>query len=398
VTSGGASEPITKKAMRIKPSDNPGRRPESREQGRPFLMTVGLVVLAIVVLFAIDTFLAKTEKAEMRAEAARLFVEGQRFMTTGNHDQAIDRFESALAMTRDSQNYGLALAEAQFAAGRLTDAEMTVDDLLQRDSTDGPANLLLARIFVKEGKSSEATAYYHRAIYGHWQEGAAANQSKARFELIDLLARQNSPESKQELLAELLPLETEVPDDLATQKRIGHLFVVAGSPARAEDVFREILRREPQDADAYTGIGEAEFARGNYRTAKTEFLAALRLNPGSDETQRWLGLTNQVLDLDPMQRGVGVGDRNQRSLKLLELNVQLVTQCAVLNQSPELRSLIEDAQKALNQPARNSRQAPAVERNIDLAEKLWQARLTICKQNTSDPQDPLALVMNRLVQ
>ena len=74
----------------------------------------------------------------------------------------------------------------------------------------------------------------------------------ARLELIDLLARQNS---KEELLAELLPLEADNPKDLATRTKLGQLFLLADSPSRAAGIFRGILHESANNAVAYDGMG-----------------------------------------------------------------------------------------------------------------------------------------------
>jgi hypothetical protein len=55
-------------------------RRESILSGAPFVATFAGVVLAIVALFSIDTFLAKTEKAESRVEAARFYATGHIFL------------------------------------------------------------------------------------------------------------------------------------------------------------------------------------------------------------------------------------------------------------------------------------------------------------------------------
>ena len=52
---------------------------------------------------------------------------------------------------------------------------------------------------------------------------------------------------------------------------MGRLFLLAGSPARAADVFRGILHDSPANAEAHAGLGEAEFARDNYRAAQRRF-------------------------------------------------------------------------------------------------------------------------------
>ena len=175
--------------------------------GRSFLGTFALVFLAIAALFAADMFLAKTERAESQVEAARLFEQGRVLMQRGENAEAIERIKDAISIERGNRDYLRTLAQAQFAAGRTADAESTLTELLQSDSTDGLANLIMGRVLVKEGRFEEAISYFHRAIYGHWNEDAAENRLRVRFELIDLLAQRNS---KEELLAELLPVQDQM--------------------------------------------------------------------------------------------------------------------------------------------------------------------------------------------
>src|SRR4051812_46374701 len=113
--------------------------------------TFALLFLAIAGLFALDTFLAKLEQSDSRAEARRLFQEGERLARAGRHADAIARLRGALSIERDDRDYQLALAEALLAAGRFKDAATTANDLLQHDSTSGAANLTMARVQVKLG-------------------------------------------------------------------------------------------------------------------------------------------------------------------------------------------------------------------------------------------------------
>ena len=227
---------------------------------RSFLGTFALVFLAIAGLWAADTFLAKTEQAESRVEAARLFEQGRALMQRGDSAAAIGRVKDAISIERGNRDYLRTLAQAQLEAGKTADAESTLTELLQGDSADGLASSLMGRVLAKGGRYPEAISYFHRAIYGHWNQNAVENRLRVRFELLDLLARRNS---KEELLAELLPVQEQAPHDLITRTRIGRLFLLAGSPARAADEFRGILHDAPADADAYAGLGEAEFARAN---------------------------------------------------------------------------------------------------------------------------------------
>lgn len=247
----------------------------------------------------------------------------------------------------------------------------------------------MARVLVKEDKRDDAAFYYHRAIYGQWKEDAHANQLKVRFELTDLLSREKSKEA---LLAELLPLQIDAPGDLATRKRLGHLFITAGSPARAADIFRDILRTLPRDPEAHAGLGDAEFARGNYRTAQTEFLAALQLRPADRDVQNRLDLCDQVLDLDPARRGLSPEEQYQRSRTLVERVLDDVNQCLGTGSGPT-QELIKTVQDGLKKSVTPARQSTAFEDNLDWAERLWQVRRTDCKQALGASEEPLALVL-----
>lgn len=313
-------------------------------------------------------------------------------MQGGRYAEAVERFKDAISIDRDNRDYRLALADALLAAKNFMEAESTLSELLQRDSTDGDANLAMARVLVGESKIAEGISFYHRAIYGQWRTDAAQNRLKVRFELVDLLARQNA---KEELLAELLPLQDAASADLQTRKRIGELFLSAGSPVRAADVFQDILRRDSENADAYAGLGEAEFARGNYQPARTDFLNASRLKPEDAGIRKRLELCEQIISLDPTRRGLASNERYQRSLKLVALALDEINRCSRTSAPQEL---VDSASKALKARVPELRQNAATEANLDLTEQLWQARGKDCASSVPASDDPLALLLAKIAQ
>jgi tetratricopeptide (TPR) repeat protein len=357
--------------------------------------TFSLVFFAMAALFATDTFLAKLEESESRTEGSRLFKEGQSLAQEGRYLQAIDRFRGAVSITRDQRDYQLALAQVLLAAGKLPDAEAVSNQLLQRDSTDGAANLTMAHVLVKQGKIEDATSYYHRAIYGRWKEDGTEQRVKVRLELVDLLA---SHDAKQELLAELLPLQDASGIETAVRMRIARLYLAAGSPSRASEMFQAILREQPQDPDAYAGLGDAEFAKGNYRAARSDFQTALKSNPENPEIRQRLELANQVLLLDPAQRGLSSSERHRRSVRLVELAMDSLKQCVGLPAPQSVQNAIDDAQNALKRRVRAQQESDAAEANLDLAEELWKIRRNACKQPETTAEKPLTLVLAKLAQ
>ncbi len=351
---------------------------------RSFLGTFALIFASMAGLFLFDTFLEKAEQAESMAEAERLYREGQAQLKKGQPSDAAEQFRNALSFARENPSYELALAQALLESGKLHDAEAVVNAILERDSTGGPANLTMARIFAKEGKDQYAGSYYHRAIYGHWPQDAGDERLKVRLELIDLLAREND---KADLLAELLPLPNEKLD-LKTREHIALLYLQAGSPNRAAELYRGILHENASNSDAFAGLGTAEFAVGNYRAAHIDFLVASRRNPANAEVKKQLELTGEVLALDPSLRGLSAKDRYQRSQHLLDLARQSLSRCSDTS-APD---------SGQNPPLHPGQESEATEANLDLAEKIWQARKNDCKQPVSDQDEALSLVLSKMVQ
>ncbi|MEZ4588728.1 MAG: tetratricopeptide repeat protein [Gemmatimonadales bacterium] len=369
----------------------------SPREGSPtpqaFWTTFLLIFVAIAILFSLDTTLARIDRDETQAEATAHFEEGRRLIAAGDYREAVDRLRTAAFLERGNRDYRLALGEALAGAGKPVDAEAQLDEVLREHATWGPANLAMARALVLEGRLPEATSYYHRAIYGQWDDGEAAERRvSARFELISLLVRE---ESQQELLAELLPLLDEAPDSLPLRKELGHLFVVAGSPTRAGTIFREILRQDPEDPAAHAGLGEAEFALGNYRSARSALLTARRLAPDDSSIVRNLDRVERVLALDPSRRGLSREEQLRRSLTLVELAARALELCTGPTPPVEIRATLDSARSRLA-PRPRSR-AASYEANLDLAERAWSARQSICSTPAS-ADDPLSLVLARLAQ
>jgi tetratricopeptide (TPR) repeat protein len=367
------------------------RRPAAAEAG-VFLGTFALILLAMAGLFAADLFLAGLERSERRADAQRFYNEGVRLNQEGKTSEAIDRFQSAVAAERGNPVYQRALSAAMLAGGKVAEAREIAAERLQQEPTDAAASLLVARTLVREGNPREAVSYYHRAIYGVWDGDAAANRMRSRFELVDLLARLGE---QRELLAELLPLQDEAPTDVTNRRRVARLFIDAGAPARAIEIFRDLLRNNPKDAESYAGIGEAELAQGNYRSAQANLARAAALAPSDSSIAQRLGLAERVIDLDPTRRGLGLAERYRRSLELLRLTLQASESCMSAG-SAEATAAVDSARAAIvPAPTRRIRQ-DAVDLNIDLAERLWDLRSDGCV--TPPNQRPLALVLERVAQ
>jgi tetratricopeptide (TPR) repeat protein len=302
--------------------------------------------------------------------------------------------------------YGTALGEALLAAGEYPEAEAVLRSQLARAESDGQANLVMARVLEHEGRADDAASYYHRAIYGRWEEGAAARRLEARMALVDLLARSGA---KRELLAELLPLADSAIGTRALQRRVAHLFIAADAPDRAVAFFREMLRADPKDGDAYAGLGEAALVLGNFATARADLIEATRLLGESAERAGMLAVADTALALDPTPRRLDAEERHSRAARVLALVVDAAARC-----SPAAPAPMTDSARALLAPPtpdssatgrsrRTERTAASVaaerdaaESMLDLSSALWNARGPRCTASPSAEARALALVMAKL--
>ncbi len=335
-----------------------------------FVGTFALMTAAIAGLLVLDLFVARIDRRESAAHAANLYADGVTLLAQHRPTDADDRFAAAVSIDRTNTNYALALAEAKLEQGDVAEAEATLHNLLERAENDGAVNLVMARTLRRSGRAQEAKAYYHRAIFGRWGADSLTRRRDVRFELIDLLAKSGSPP---ELLAELLPFEDTSPDSVALRARLAKLFIAAGSPARAVTAFRDVLRRDPRNADAYVGAGDAELALGNLRAARADFSEALRLRPADTSFAARLALVDSVFALDPTARGIGAAQRLARSRGLLERTLSAVTRCG------EPKAPFTDAaRRLLGSSVIDGRREALVDSMVEVATSLWSSRPSSC--------------------
>jgi tetratricopeptide (TPR) repeat protein len=363
----------------------------SKPSNKPPVMAVSLAVLALIAaLFAADFALANAERNELQDQAQVLFQQGQALQKQGKPEQALEFFRQAHALERQNPEYQLALVDTLLTTRKLDQASDLLHDLLQSNPHGGEANLMMARLLVKESKTDDAESNYHRAIYGSWGNDATSHRLQARLELVDLLASRGN---RADLLAELLPLENEGIDP-ATRMKIARLYLAAGSPARAAAVYRSLLRSNPNDPRTLTGFGQTELALGDYRAAMNAFVNAYRANPADVAARGNIELSSAVTALDPTPRRLSSAEKFSRSNRVLDLARSAMQRCAVghgLATSDDLgRADVLLAQK----PAAVTNETS--EERLGLAEQLWKDRLTSCGSAVTAQERPLQLIMEKL--
>ena len=316
------------------PINNPGAADIGGAAKRitgPAIRLTAILAFIVVTLAGVDRFLAKTESAEVQSGARNSYLAGMRLLHAGKSSEAVDALRTAHALVREKLEYELTLITALMDARREAEADPLMDDALQREPNDGLTNLIAARLAAKKGEAVPAESYYHRAIYGEWPTDAASQRVTTRMELIDFLAPKGQP---QELLAELISLQSEVPpDETAKQRRLAKLFLTAGAPARAADIYRTLIAKNAEDRDDNAGLGEAELESGQYREAHTAFFQAFVHSPKDASIRARLDLLNTVTALDPTPRQLPTAEKYRRSVRILEMARASLAQCAAAHET-----------------------------------------------------------------
>ena len=357
----------------------------------PLRLLAGVLaaLVGVAVLIASLNYFYRVERGK-RAE--QHFREANDLMQKERIPEAIEQYRDALSISHRI-DHRLALGLALVKAERLDEASIYLSDVLRQQPGSGPANLGVAAIDAHQGRIGDAIIHYHRAIYGSWPSGPAANRFRTRLELLDLLKKSGR---MAEARAELIALVADAPNDPSQQKQIGSLLLDFGMPREAADLYQGLLKRGPPDANEYDGLGEAEFALKDYKAAAHAFHSALEIDPGDPVAGRRAMACDQILSLDPTQRGVGARERFRRAEELLAAVLSQVAQCFGSEASIPA-SLQDDIKEARLFIA--SRRSPrsfsdAADAQMTLAEKLWTNIPTSCTKNAPDS---LALVMSKLV-
>jgi len=365
-----------------------------RASASEFIATFAAVIGAVALFLVVDFSLARIDAAENTSNAEREYQKGMQLLTKGRIDNAIDHLRVAAVLDHEASTYPVALANATLSAGRPGDAEQMLIPVLERDATDGAANLGMARVLENEGRLEQAKAYYHRAIDGVWPVDSQRNRAAARFALIDLLSRKGD---KQELLGELLPIQDDSVTDLQLRKRIAQLFSVAGSPSRAIAIYRDVLKRSGGDREATVGLADAAVAQGDYRAARADFRAALVVTTGGESARirSRLDLVDSVIAMDPTQRGLGLAEQYARSRNLVQRTIASVRSCSGATARPVAVAL-DSATHVFLTRAWGAASDEGIDANLNLADAVWRLRRDKCPSTPRD--DALAILHQHLSQ
>jgi tetratricopeptide (TPR) repeat protein len=289
---------------------------------RESLLLVSFAVLAL--LFVITSFAVKLYHAKEQALARNWFARGERALNEGQGTAALSDFRNALFHEPASAVYQLQLTRALIATGRLAEAGNYLLRLWATDPANGPVNLELGRLAMRQGQVSQVITYFHSAIGGVWRE-KGPSQRQLREELSEYLIGQGQ---RDEAVAELMALSAQTPNSPKLRTQVASLFLKAQDYAFALKEFHASLELDSRQPAAWAGAGEAAFALGDYGTARSDLRHAVVQDPHNSAAAKMLALADQVIRIDPFDRRVPVAKRRRRAIAAFGHALARVRECA----------------------------------------------------------------------
>jgi tetratricopeptide (TPR) repeat protein len=290
---------------------------------RESLVVVSIVLLAI--FFAITGFVTRRYHATQAALGGHWYQRGEAALKANQPLKAVNAFHTALVYSRDNSTYQMRLAEALVKADRLSEAEVYLRALWEREPGNGTVNLELARLAARASDVPEAIRYYHNAIFGVWDSNPFVHRRETRLELCQLLL---SKGERTQAESELIALVTELPPDAALHASVGRMFLQVQDYRRALQQFQVALKLKPKIKGAWAGAGEASYLAGNYAEARYYLEKAVAESSSDLQAAQQLEMCKLILSLDPFDRRLSQRERIRRTVAAFNQALARVTLCA----------------------------------------------------------------------
>ena len=201
----------------------------------------------------------------------------ERYEQEQNLEQAISLFNEALA--QDS-NYALAhagISEAYWRISRYThkseQIRLAIDHsqrALTLDSTLAEPWITLGMIHAGSGQPEKAVQELQRAIDRNPRNAAAYREQARAF------SRLNDETNAEATYRKAIALD---PESWVTRSYFGTYLANLGHPTEAEKQYKEALKRVPDNARIWAGLGSAYYLQQRYKEAEDAWQRSLALYP-----------------------------------------------------------------------------------------------------------------------
>ncbi len=196
-------------------------------------------------------------------------------------DRAVELFERAASLEPDNLEPYLSLSLLYAKVGRYSDAERTLDQALAIDPTAPSAHLYLGKVAMAQKHWKDAETHFERTIE------LAPYSETAYISLGDLYVQQGDRERAVEVYKELI--DRVDPRDSEAVGRLIHLYLQDRTFDQAIALLDDIIKVDPQNADAYLLKGRILGEMGHPQDAVKALEQVVAIRPEDTAAIYYLG-------------------------------------------------------------------------------------------------------------
>lgn len=227
---------------------------------------------------------------------------GRLYQRNKDAEKAIQAFSRVVALSPDSMQGRLSLAQAYMSADKLDAAIMTLQDVVA-DDPRVPATL--GQYLEQAGRAAEAVEEYSKALT------LAPTNRELKFRRVAALFNAKQYAEAAGLAAEA---QQQHPDDVRFLRIRAQALVLSGASARAVDVLEPAARANPRDGSLQMALADLYTNAGRPNDAEHTVRQFLMLAPDNADALNYLGylladrgqrldeairLVRRALDLEP---------------------------------------------------------------------------------------------------
>ncbi|MEN6602677.1 MAG: tetratricopeptide repeat protein [Bryobacteraceae bacterium] len=205
---------------------------------------------------------------------------------TGRNDVAIRQFEALVAKRPNDAMLHTRLGEIYRRAGR---GDLSVGHLRKaiQIAPDQPSpKLLLAMQLDEQGQRPEARQLYEQLLKMQPSNVIALNN------LAYIMAESGTELDQALTLAQRA--KQAKPEEVNVADTLGWIYIKKNLSDNAIDIYKDLVRREPQRSTFHYHLGMALFQKGDRTQAKQALLTALRNKPAKDEEAKIRELLGKI--------------------------------------------------------------------------------------------------------
>ena len=275
------------------------------------------------------------DKADPRAMSLAWSLAGDQALRAGRVDEAKQRFDRALELSKTNLNAKVGQALTDVAQGRLDDARRRLTEVLEIDAHHLEASLAVAEVATLQHKDEEAQKHVDiilkrdppldnpadlaraHLVQGAIYERDPSNLASAIAEyekalalvgpeddvrptlaLASALAHHTDSAERERGITLLGPLESKAATDPALAVTLGLAWLNAGKADKAEKWFRAALDRKPNDVETLFQLGLALYAQKRFDDAIASIVQAYELDEGREDVGLRLAVIYEELKRD----------------------------------------------------------------------------------------------------